>query len=52
LLQIYFTPHKILLALSKEELLGRPRHRWENVKMDLTEIEREGVNWIFLVQNR
>jgi hypothetical protein len=33
--------------------LGRPRHRWEdNIKMDLREIEWEGVEWIHMVQDR
>jgi hypothetical protein len=32
--------------------LGRPRHRWNNIKMDLTEIEFEGVDWIHLAQDR
>jgi hypothetical protein len=33
--------------------LKRPRHRWEgNIKMDLREIEINGVNWIRLTQDR
>jgi hypothetical protein len=33
--------------------LGRPRHRWEdNIKMDLREIGINGVNWIWLAQDR
>jgi hypothetical protein len=33
--------------------LRRPRRRWEdNIKMDLREIEVEGVNWIRLAQDR
>jgi len=33
--------------------LGRPRRRWENnIKMDLQEVECEGMDWIELVQNR
>jgi hypothetical protein len=29
--------------------LGRPRHMWEdNIKMDLREMGRSGVNWIRL----
>jgi hypothetical protein len=32
-----------------EKLKGRHRHRWEgNIRMDLREIELEGVNWIHL----
>jgi hypothetical protein len=30
-----------------ERLLGRPRRRWvDNIKMDLREIEWDGVEWI------
>jgi hypothetical protein len=33
--------------------LGRPRRRWEDsIKMDLREIETDGVNWIQLAQDR
>jgi hypothetical protein len=33
--------------------LGRPRRRWvDNIKMDLREIGRDGVDWIDLVQDR
>jgi hypothetical protein len=33
--------------------LGRPKSRWvENIKMDLREIERDGIDWIDLAQNR
>jgi hypothetical protein len=33
--------------------LGRPRHRWEgNITMDLREIGWEGVDWIYLAQDR
>jgi hypothetical protein len=33
--------------------LGRPRWRWEdNIKMDLREIGIDGVNWIWLAQDR
>ena len=32
--------------------LGRPRHRWEdNIKMDLQEVGREGMDWIELAQD-
>jgi hypothetical protein len=34
----------------EKRLLERPRHRWEdNIKMDLTEIVWDGVDWIYLV---
>jgi hypothetical protein len=33
--------------------LGRPRHRWvDNIKIDLREIEWDGVDWIDLTQDR
>jgi hypothetical protein len=33
--------------------LGRPRHRWvDNINMDLREIEWDGVDWIYLAQDR
>jgi hypothetical protein len=33
--------------------LGRPRCRWvDNIKIDLREIERDGVDWIDLAQDR
>ena len=33
--------------------LGRPRRRWEdNIKMDLQEVECEGMDWIELAQVR
>jgi hypothetical protein len=32
---------------------GRPRHRWEdNIRMDLWEIGWEGVDWMYLAQDR
>jgi hypothetical protein len=33
--------------------LGRLRHRWvDNIKMDLREIEWDGMGWIDLAQDR
>jgi hypothetical protein len=32
--------------------LGRPRHRCEDIKMDLTEIGCGGVDWFHLAQDR
>jgi hypothetical protein len=33
--------------------LGRPRRRWvDNIKMDLTEIGWDGMDWIELAQDR
>jgi hypothetical protein len=36
-----------------KRLFERPRRRWENnIRMDLTKIEWEGVDWIHLAQDR
>jgi hypothetical protein len=36
-----------------KRLLGRPRRRWvDNIKMDLREIGRNGMDWIDLAKNR
>jgi hypothetical protein len=33
--------------------LGRPRHRWvDNIKIDLSEIGWDGVDWVDLAQDR
>jgi len=32
--------------------LGRPRHRWENITMDLQEVGCGGMDWIDLAQDR
>jgi hypothetical protein len=33
--------------------LGRPRRRWvDNIKIDLREIGRDGMDWIDLAQDR
>jgi hypothetical protein len=33
--------------------LGRPKRRWvDNIKMDLGEIEWDGMDWIDLAQDR
>ena len=33
--------------------LGRPRHRWEdNIKMNLQEVVRRGMDWTELAQDR
>jgi hypothetical protein len=38
--------------IQKERLLGRPRCRWENNKINLREIGCGGVDWIDLAQDR
>ena len=33
--------------------LGLPRRRWKNnIKMELQEVESEGMEWIYLAQDR
>jgi hypothetical protein len=32
--------------------LGRPRCRWEDIKMDLQEVGCSGMDWIGLAQDR
>jgi len=32
--------------------IGRPRNRWENIKMDLQEVGCGGMDWVVLVQDR
>jgi hypothetical protein len=33
--------------------LGRPRRRWvDNIRMDLREIECDGIDWIYMAQDR
>jgi len=32
--------------------LGRPRHRWEDIRMDLRDIVWEAVDWIHLAHDR
>jgi hypothetical protein len=45
--------YKMLVGKPKgKRPFGRPRHRWEdNIRMDLIEINLEGVDWIHLVQD-
>jgi hypothetical protein len=31
---------------------GRPRHRWEDISMDLQEVGCGGMDWIGLAQDR
>jgi hypothetical protein len=36
-----------------KKLLGRLRHRWaNNIKMDLRGIELDGMDWIYLAQDK
>jgi len=46
--------YRVLLGKSKgRRPLGRPRHRWEyNIKVDLQEVGRGGMDWIDLARDR
>jgi hypothetical protein len=46
--------YRILMGKSEgKRPLGRPRRRWVyNIKMDLREIGRDGIDWIDLAQDR
>jgi hypothetical protein len=45
--------YKILVGKRESKRsLGRPRRRWEDVRMDLREMGCEGVDWIHLAQDR
>jgi hypothetical protein len=46
--------YRILVAKSEgKRPLGRPRCRWvDNIKMDLSEIGWDGMDWIYLAQDR
>jgi hypothetical protein len=35
-----------------ERPLGRPRRRWENIRMELQEVGCGGMDWIGLAQDR
>jgi hypothetical protein len=45
--------YRILVGRSEgTRPLGRPRRRWENnIKMDLQEVEWEGMDWIDMAQD-
>jgi hypothetical protein len=36
----------------RKKPLGRPRHGWEDIKMDLQEVECWGMDWIELAKDR
>jgi hypothetical protein len=36
----------------KKKPLGRPRRRWEDIRMGLREVGREYVDWIHMAQDR
>jgi hypothetical protein len=44
--------HKCWVENPEKKPPGRPRRRWKyNIRMDLREIEWEGVDWIHLSQD-
>jgi hypothetical protein len=44
--------YTIFLGIPQGKMpLGRPRHEWKDVRMDLRKIVCEGVDWINLVQD-
>jgi hypothetical protein len=45
--------HKILVGKPEgKRSLTSPRHRWEDIRMDLREVGWEDVDWIHLAQKR
>jgi hypothetical protein len=46
--------YRILVGKPEERRsLGRPRRRWvDNIKMDLRKIGWDGVDWVYLAQDR
>jgi hypothetical protein len=40
------------LSVSRLSFLGRPRRKWENIKMDLREIRFGDVDWIHWALDR
>jgi len=37
----------------RKSALERPRHRWkDDIKMDLIEVDWDGVNWIYMAHDR
>jgi hypothetical protein len=46
--------HRVLVGKPEgKRPLGRPRRRWENIKMDLQEVGGGGLgNWMELAQDR
>jgi len=45
--------YSVLVGKSEgKRLLGRPRRKWENVKMDHQELGCGGMDWIVLAEDR
>jgi hypothetical protein len=49
----YMKKYRVLVGNPEgKRPLGRPRRRWvDNIKMDLSEIGRDGMDWIDLAQD-
>jgi hypothetical protein len=47
-------PYRILVGKPEgKRLLGRPRRRWvDNIKIDLREIGWDGMDWIYVAEDR
>jgi hypothetical protein len=44
--------HNIFVGMNEgKRPLGRPRHRWKDIRMVLREIGWEGMDWIHLAQD-
>jgi hypothetical protein len=45
--------HKVLMGKPEgKRSLGRPRHRWEDIKVDHQEVGWGSMDWIVLAQDR
>jgi hypothetical protein len=45
--------YRVLVGKPEEKRpLGRPRHRWEGIRMDLQEVKYEGMDWIGLANDK
>jgi hypothetical protein len=45
--------HRVLVGKHEgKRPLGRPRHRWEDIKMDVEEVGGGRGNWMELAQDR
>jgi len=42
----------LVLKPVRKRLLRSPRHRWENSMMNHKETDWEGLDWIYLLENR
>jgi len=44
--------HSFLAKTGGNRPLGKPRHKWKyNIRIDLEEVQWEGVEWISLAQD-